>query len=317
MPICITCTTPAPYLYTTYESAHNLRLEECGNCKAFVDPYVEFDHLTLFIDLILLKRGVFRHLLYNRGAEPRRVDQGEPKKRRNIARERELKRRILLLKLGGGLTLLDAYIRWCHLNPIPSSEPIIWTAPLVKQFFSILAATIIETLSFQCAILLLVFIVLDVLSKYRNWRGTPSHTHQQQQFSFPLIPLSLFYSSLTKFFLLFLLTIWTPSSSSGDTNTQTSGTSWPESLFPHNKAVRDALHLLDDDKLDKEWLVRNVVGGMSAGFGLRVVLDDVPPVFTTLIIFMGWAAKMFVSGRVAEWIGDKAIRRAWSTYSIP
>jgi hypothetical protein len=29
--------------------------------------------LTLFIDLILLKRGVYRHLLYNRGTPPRRV----------------------------------------------------------------------------------------------------------------------------------------------------------------------------------------------------------------------------------------------------
>ncbi|KAH6909238.1 Arv1 protein [Coprinopsis sp. MPI-PUGE-AT-0042] len=116
MPIYITCTTPTPYLYTTTETAHNLRLEECSNCKAFVDPYAEFDHLTLFIDLILLKRGVFRHLLYNRGAEPRRVDQSERKKPRNILRERGLKRRILLLKLGGVLTLLDAYIRWCHLT---------------------------------------------------------------------------------------------------------------------------------------------------------------------------------------------------------
>jgi lipid intermediate transporter len=153
-------------------------------------------------------------------------------------------------------------------DPIPSSEPIIWTAPLVKQFISILAATTIETFAFQCAILLLVFIVVDVLSRYRNWRGYSPQP--QRQFSFLLIPLSLFYSSLTKFFLLFLLTIWTPSAS-GDASSE-SGIAWPGSLFPHNKAVQKALHLLDDDKLDKEWLVRNVVGGMSAGFGLRGML---------------------------------------------
>ena len=28
-------------------------------------------------------------------------------------------------------------------------------------------------------------------------------------------------------------------------------------------------HLLDDDVLDRTWLVRNLLGGMSAGFGLR------------------------------------------------
>lgn len=27
--------------------------------------------------------------------------------------------------------------------------------------------------------------------------------------------------------------------------------------------------MLDDEKLDREWIVRNVLGGMSAGFGLR------------------------------------------------
>ena len=31
------------------------------------------------------------------------------------------------------------------------------------------------------------------------------------------------------------------------------------------------LHLLDDDVLDRTWLVRNLLGGMSAGFGLRGV----------------------------------------------
>lgn len=30
-----------------------------------------------------------------------------------------------------------------------------------------------------------------------------------------------------------------------------------------------AFEVLDDDKIDREWVVRNVLGGMSAGFGLR------------------------------------------------
>ena len=32
-------------------------------------------------------------------------------------------------------------------------------------------------------------------------------------------------------------------------------------------------HLLDDDVLDRTWLVRNLLGGISAGFGLRGVLS--------------------------------------------
>ncbi|EJD02989.1 uncharacterized protein FOMMEDRAFT_156347 [Fomitiporia mediterranea MF3/22] len=33
------------------------------------------------------------------------------------------------------------------------------------------------------------------------------------------------------------------------------------------------LEILDDDKLDREWVVRNVLDGMAAGFGLQVVLN--------------------------------------------
>ena len=52
-----------------------------------MDPYVEFDALTLFIDLILLKPGVYRHLLYNRGTEPRRLIQGEQKEQQKDAKK--------------------------------------------------------------------------------------------------------------------------------------------------------------------------------------------------------------------------------------
>lgn len=93
MPICTSCTTRTPYLYTVYESANNLRLKQCvclpahrssrsspltqqqDHCQAFADPYVEHDSLTLFIDLVLLKRGVYRHLLYNRATKPNKASE--------------------------------------------------------------------------------------------------------------------------------------------------------------------------------------------------------------------------------------------------
>lgn len=94
MPICTSCTHHTQYLYTVYDSADNLRLEQCVShpyncrvsrsltdhlkiaqsaCHAFADPYVEHDTLTLWIDLILLKRDVYRHLLFNRGTGARRL----------------------------------------------------------------------------------------------------------------------------------------------------------------------------------------------------------------------------------------------------
>jgi hypothetical protein len=67
---------------------------------------------------------------------------------------------------------------------------------------------------------------------------------------------------------------------------------------------------------DKEWIVRNVLGGMSAGFGLRVILD-IHPSFITLIILLGWAIKSFVSGLISGWIGGNVTPEAWLESSIP
>lgn len=94
MPICTSCTHPTQYLYTVYNTENNLRLEICvcylllsvfsaltscdekSNCRAFADPYVEHDTLMLILDLILLKRDVYRHLLFNRGTGARKI--GDP-----------------------------------------------------------------------------------------------------------------------------------------------------------------------------------------------------------------------------------------------
>lgn len=82
-------------------------------CHTFADPYVEHDSLTLLLDLILLKRGVYRHLLFNRGSKPRRAI-NKPKARSEdsdvdhdttyLTRARW----IWTLKLGAGLIILDS-----------------------------------------------------------------------------------------------------------------------------------------------------------------------------------------------------------------
>jgi hypothetical protein len=103
--------------------------------------------------------------------------------------------------------------------------------------------------------------------------------------------------------------------------------------------------MLDDDKLDREWIVRNVLGGMSAGFGLRgryllapfcsffsvsfrfsladssfplLVILDIYPLFTTFIILVGWLAKTVVATLLSSWVGgDENTGEAWLAYSIP
>jgi hypothetical protein len=104
--------------------------------------------------------------------------------------------------------------------------------------------------------------------------------------------------------------------------------------------LTQVLEILDDDKLDREWIVRNVLGGMSAGFGLRgkfnrlnivshnlrtiaifllhVVILDIHPLFTTIMILAGWVAKTTVATLVSRWVGgnDSRTGEAWLAYSI-
>ncbi|KAF9004114.1 hypothetical protein BDZ89DRAFT_1080732 [Hymenopellis radicata] len=292
MPICTTCTRHVPYLYTVYESAYNLRLEQCPSCSAFADPYVEHDSLLLLIDLILLKRGVYRHLLYNRGSEPRRIGQQD-----DVSRKPP--RWSLIVPIGGTLTALDAFIRWSHLNPQQALAVSPWSTGTIVNFARTFIGCFAETLAFHVGVIAACYVVLKFLSVVKH--SGDRNTDIRNEFRFALIPLALFYSSVTKLFLLFLLTIWKPSTS----------------VIPVSSSTPAYMMLLDDDKLDKEWIVRNVLGGMSAGFGLRVVLDC-HPVFTMMIIVFGWLAKTVVAGLISAWVGGTSLSgEQWLAYSIP
>ena len=95
-------------------------------------------------------------------------------------------------------------------------------------------------------------------------------------------------------------------------------------------------HLLDDDVFDRTWLVRNLLGGVSAGFGLRgassrswprgtgsdnvsrEVVLDCHPFFTSLIILSGCLIKTGVVGIVRGVVGPgNGVEETWLTYSIP
>ncbi|KAG1738441.1 Arv1-like family-domain-containing protein [Suillus paluster] len=325
MPICITCTHTISYLYTVYESAYNLRLEQCSKCMKFADPYVEHDSLTLLLDLILLKREVYRHLIYNRGTEPRKAlgksksslegnEEDEHRLATSKNRQREKDRWWLILKLACGLITVDAFIRWAQLNPQISADVSRWTVETNIVFLRILVGCLIETVAFHGGVVFASYFVLALSDCLRSRRRT-SHIEipgVRQQFKFSLIPLTIFYSSLTKLFLLFLLTIWRPSASKPGGSPY----HWDSSYYSSTLVTR-ALEIWDEDKLDREWVVRNVLGGMATGFGLRVVLDC-HPVFTTVVILIGWLAKTVVAGLLKNWVGgDEHTGDEWMAYSIP
>ncbi|KAI0076185.1 Arv1-domain-containing protein [Panus rudis PR-1116 ss-1] len=342
MPICTNCSHPVPYLYTVYSTASNLRLEQCSNCHKFADPYVEHDTLTLVLDLILLKRDVYRHLLFNRGTGVRRVGSTKTPLNRGdnppsslaasaaadthgdleLEEERTKARWFHILKLAAVLIVVDAFIRWTHLAT--------WNSEAVKSFVRILAGCLIETIAFHIGITLSCYILLrgqDHIRRLsvRRRPGRPTENQEREEsmsgirleFRYSHVPLTLLYSSLTKLFLLFLLSIWHPRPALWSSHSTSSDSHVSPYMSP---IMKGALEILDEDKLDREWIVRNVLGGMAAGFGLRVVLDC-HPAFTTMVVLAGWAVKNVVANLVSGWVvrgGDQQTKgEMWLAYSIP
>ncbi|KZO96673.1 Arv1-domain-containing protein [Calocera viscosa TUFC12733] len=301
MPICTTCTHPVPHLYTLYPSKYNLRLEQCPSCSNFADPYVEHDPLIVLLDLILLKRGVYRHLLFNYGAKPRRLDrEGKEVPVEDDGSQSEWD---ILWKLGLALVAVDAFIRWSDARRQQgiglwseerrpyTAQDYEWTKDAAWSLGRMFGACLIETLSFHAGVVLASWLVLYVL---RTFVGSRSRGESDKSTSPTMtrISLSLLYSSLTKLFLLLLLSIW-------HTRAPSHGPSTSQALLPTLLPWLPA-DLLSDQTLDRAWVIRHLLGGFSAGFGLRVVLDC-HPVLTTGVVLCAWALEGWVRNRLQQW----------------
>ncbi|KAH9068371.1 Arv1-domain-containing protein [Lactarius deliciosus] len=320
MPLCTNCAETVAYLYTLYHSVNNVRLEQCPSCRAPADPYVEHDPLVIALDLILLKRGVYRHLLFNRGTPPRKIHQNargydrskEQSTEDRLAedRNREMTRRWLIVRIGAGVVLVDSLVRWSRIrsnSPLLKLESGSWIDNgEASAFLRILLGSLVETATFHGGITLASILMLTAL----DWvaRHPPSSSGIKRAPRYSHISLCLLYSSFTKFMLLAVLSVW-GSQVQKDV---------PPPTYVYKMPLDSQLwHLLDDDVLDRTWLVRNLLGGMSAGFGLRVVLDC-HPFFTTLVIFSGWAFKTSVVSLVRDLIGPgRGVEETWLAYSIP
>ncbi|TMW69807.1 hypothetical protein Poli38472_001963 [Pythium oligandrum] len=67
--VCVSCGASVPYLVRDYGKG-NVRLAICGQCNAVADPYVEYENILLFLEVMLLKPQVYRHVLYNLAEPP-------------------------------------------------------------------------------------------------------------------------------------------------------------------------------------------------------------------------------------------------------
>ncbi|KAF9134400.1 sterol homeostasis protein [Mortierella sp. 14UC] len=139
MPTCVECGAAVSSLYTEY-SKGNIRLTYCEHCKKLADKYVEHDFVIIFVDMILHKKPVYRHLLFNRlpyrdlGIDPN------------------------VFKLGVLLILFDVYIKWFRLEQERTEIEVVGFSQhaLVFQYLYILFLCIIEFLAFHFGVRLIV-----------------------------------------------------------------------------------------------------------------------------------------------------------------
>ncbi|MCJ1387343.1 sterol homeostasis protein [Xylographa bjoerkii] len=115
----------------------DVRLTQCPRCKRFADKYVEHDFVVLFIDLVLVKPQVYRHLLFNRLG--RDDDQFDPS----------------IIRLGTLLLLFDVYITWSSIESLPlnlTASSAVPNLPILLQYAFYLVLCTLTTLAQHLAI---------------------------------------------------------------------------------------------------------------------------------------------------------------------
>ncbi|KAF2242853.1 Arv1-like protein [Trematosphaeria pertusa] len=268
MPICIECRYPVKTLYTEYSKADDrslgkgVRLTQCPRCKRFADKYVEHDFVVLFIDLVLIKPQVYRHLLFNRlGRDDDKFDRS-------------------IVRLGILLLLFDVYLTWArieklslpliaphrssHASPsnatagspsavraqeVATNAARLQAQPLILQYLFFLLLVTSSTLSFHMPIRLLCSINPDRAVPAglprKVWKTLiPHYPHPT--------PLStaLLVSSCTKLFPI-LLIIW-------DYDLPSSATAVSWAVIVNNVAALEIL-------MDSGYLRAGVLVGVGAG----------------------------------------------------
>lgn len=111
-----------------------------------------------------------------------------------------------------------------------------------------------------------------------------------------MISLTLLYSTILPLLLQLVLGIWHTSEGATDspeTHTDLRTLSGALQILPESMraplvaAIRECLDLWN--RTDHIWAGTKLLGGMSAGFGLRVILPT-RPIETTMIVLCGWTA---------------------------
>ncbi|KAK2732448.1 Amino-acid acetyltransferase, mitochondrial [Myotisia sp. PD_48] len=117
-----------------------VRLTQCPRCRRFADKYVEHDFVVLFIDLVLIKPQVYRHLLFNRlGRDDDKFDRS-------------------IIRLGILILLFDVYLSWARLEKSSAiTASALANTPIVIQYVFFLTLNSLATLAHHLTIRFLAF----------------------------------------------------------------------------------------------------------------------------------------------------------------
>ncbi|KAI3659576.1 hypothetical protein MP638_002024 [Amoeboaphelidium occidentale] len=175
MPTCVECGNSVASLYTEF-SAGNIRLTQCEYCKNFADKYIEHDSVIIFIDMLLHKPQVYRHILFNQ------LEQSNDGIDPNV------------LRLGVLLILFDVYVKWFGLELLFGTDMFRSDTfiGLMGQYISILGLCIVEFIVFHSVIRSVVMMLCS------RQKGTIQYNY---------ISMALIISSFAKL-LLILMIIW-------------------------------------------------------------------------------------------------------------
>ncbi|KAK0643620.1 Arv1-like family-domain-containing protein [Cercophora newfieldiana] len=196
MPICIECRHPVKTLWREgagdKAGGHNIRLTVCKNCGRFCDKYVEHDFVVLFIDLVLIKPQVYRHLLHNTLMKDE--DEFAPS----------------IIRLGILLLLFDVYLTWARIErqSVPESDTPdtvssssfgrLAQQPIVYQYLFFLLLCTLSTLAFHGSIR---FLSSSRYSPLALFGVLPQYSRPNS------VSTALLVSSSTKLFPI-LMVIW-------------------------------------------------------------------------------------------------------------
>lgn len=116
-----------------------------------------------------------------------------------------------------------------------------------------------------------------------------------------LVPLVLLYTALLPIILRLLLRIWYPTTTTYQSPPSAGGFALALQRHAPQLAAEVAALAEQWGSTDRVWAGTRLLGGMSAGFGLRVLLPT-RPWETVAIVLAGWSAGLGAS-RVCELIG--------------